>query len=748
MADFGQQEEIEVNEPANEPLAYEDTEQEHQLDPEKPEDTPFSFNEEAPNLIPEFEAHPEGQAWLKKTVMECSDEFRKSWDKNEGYRQKVAESWRVLYCDLPPKNKPYENCANAAIPLALQNIVRYTNKIHSELFGDWSNVFNFLPTNPKADAIAPIVSEHSNWQINHKIVGFKRQQHRGVLIFAVAGDVVCHSYYDPTTKRNCHEILTCDDFVTPYTHVSTSSDFSDVPWVARRIPFFKTKLKSMKGVWSNVDKVIAQTAPEYSNGQVSTELRDAVSDFLKEDPFGQRAGEYEIIHYEGWLTLPGQDRDRYCQLIFDINTLAPLKLSIHERETYQERYRFQYESNEAQQYAQAKQEYEQYMSGKQQQMMMLSQQIMTTPQDSPEVGPLAQQFQQLQGTPDPQPPVPPTWMKIDGQQPEPMAKEPIHMFSHGVCLEPMLGNLGIGIGRIDSQLNLATNTVWSQFLDAATLGNGKTFITAGNVDFRSPFKIGPGVFNKAKNVMPSDLQNAFYELDFGQANPQLMQAAESLMGFGEQASSTPDLMSGAPGKSGETARGIQARLEQINSMIAVPAMKYADFVIQIMKNNCKLNAIYMDEYEIFYTNRFDDNLEMMGADLVKVAREFYDNEFEIELESDMQFKSRSQKVSEADEIVQLPNVMPDLFQMNFAFKYQAIKEALKARGLFRFARKLLGPAPPPPVNTFGLPIGTPGTAMGPPPMPPPPPGAPPPGQPGQPPPQGGPPQGPPQGKPK
>ncbi len=274
----------------------------------------------------------------------------------------------------------------------------------------------------------------------------------------------------------------------------------------------------------------------------------------------------------------------------------------------------------------------------------------------------------------------------------------------------MLGNLGIGIGRIDAQLNLATNTVWSQFLDAATLGNGKTFITASNVDFRSPFKIGPGVFNKAKNVMPSDLQNAFYELDFGQANPQLIQAADKLMLFGEQASSTPDVMSGMPGKSGETARGLQTRVEQNNSMFSVPTQKYADFVLQIMKNNCKLNRTFMSDEEIFYVNRFNDDLEMNGSEMIKACREMYDNEYDIELISDLQFKSRAQKVSEADEITQLPNAIPQL-QANMAFLYKAISESLKARGMHRMAKTLLGPPPPLPQNTFGLPPGTPGSAI-------------------------------------
>jgi hypothetical protein len=731
--------EIEAEPPVIDPLNFVDDDLENQLPAEgEQEITPFVISEEEenlPNLVELFESHPEGKTLLKKIVQDCRDEFTTSWDKNQSYREKTALSWRLLYCDLPPKNKPFENCANVAIPLALQNVVRYTNKIQTEIFGDWSNVFNFIPTNPNAELIAPIVSEHSNWQIRNRITGFKRQMARAVLTFAVGGDVVCHSYYDSVTRRNCHEILTCDDFVTPFTHISVAPDFSDVPWIARRIPFFKTKLRAMSKEWSHVEDVIKQEPPEHGNPTATTELRDTIADHLGEDSFGQQKGEYEIIHYEGWIKLPGQKNDRYCQLIFDLTSQHPLKFAIHESAGYHERYRYQYQMNEMQEYQMAQQQYQMMLQGQQQQAEQAFAAATMEPVGSLAAPMIADQGHQILNTPPPEPPAKPNWMIQDGQTPIPPRKEPIHMFSHGVCLEPMLGNLGIGIGRIDSQLNLGTNTLWSQFIDAATLGNGKTFITASNVDFRSPFKIGPGVFNKAKNVMPSDLQNAFYELEFGGANPQLLQAADQLMQFGEQASSTPELMSGGAGKSGETARGIQERVAQMNSMFQVPTMNLADFVIQIMRNNCKLNRTFLGDEEIFYVNRFNDDLQMSGREMVKAAREMYDNEYEIELVRDLQFTSRAEKVSRADEILQLPNAMPEL-QMNMALKYAALQESLRARGLFKMARKLLGPPPAPPITTFGLPFGTPGTSammpdgqvqQFPPPMPPPP-GAVPPGQ--------------------
>lgn len=704
---------IEVFEDPQQDPGYEDTELDAQ--PQMPdEEKPLVVDPDSKNLIVDLERTDEGQKFLKTLVNDIHDEFMQAWEKNSAYREKVAEAWRVLFCDLPPKSKPYENCANAAIPLALQNVIRLTNKMTIEVFGDWCEPFNFLPTHPQAETVAPLCTQHSNWQVRAKMTGFKRQMKRGILIFAVSGDVVSHSYYDPVTRRNIHDVLTCDDYVTPYAHVSVNPDFSDIPWIARRFPYYKHRLKQMgkRAGWVNVDKVTAYDAPEYTNGQVETTLRDTVAEFMGEDPFGQKKGEYEIVQYEGWMELPGIEDELYCQLIFDLCSKVPLKLTVHMKESYEERARFEMQSQEFQQFQQQTMRLQMMQQQKEQQLAQLTGAIGTMPQDSPEIGGIVQQAQQINGQQLPPPPAPPAWM-ADGQMgPEPARKDPIYMFAHGVCLEPILGNMGVGLGRIDGQLNIAANTVWSMFLDASALGNGKTFITASNVDFQSPFRIGPGVINKAKNIMPSDLQNGIMPLDFGAANPQLIEAADRFMSFGEQSMGTSEILAGEPGKSGETARGFQGRAEQANAMMKVPTMAFGDFAIQVMKNNCKLNAVFCGDEEIFYVNRYNEDLQAQGAQLVRVAREMYDNEFDIELVSDLQFRSRAQKVSEADEIVQLPNAMPEM-AYNYAFKYHAIQQALIARGMRKMARAFLGPPPPPPQNTFGLPPGTPGTAIGP-----------------------------------
>ena len=109
-----------------------------------------------------------------------------------------------------------------------------------------------------------------------------------------------------------------------------------------------------------------------------------------------------------------------------------------------------------------------------------------------------------------------------------------------------------------------------------------------------------------------------------------------------------------------------------------------------------------------------------------VGREMYDRPYDVEISADLKFTSTSQRISEADALVQLPQAVPELAG-NFAFKHAVISKAFEARNRFDLIG-LMGQPPPPP-EMFGLPTS--------PPAPPPgmaPPGAPPPGAPPGPPP--------------
>src|SRR5690606_29569604 len=112
---------------------------------------------------------------------------------------------------------------------------------------------------------------------------------------------------------------------------------------------------------------------------------------------------------------------------------------------YHERARHEIQMQVLQRFQEAAMQLQQATEARDMQARSIIEQAQSLPQDSPDVGTMVQQAQQVAGQPLPPPPVPPPWMADGKMEPDPPQKEPIYMFAHGVCLEPMIGNLGIGL---------------------------------------------------------------------------------------------------------------------------------------------------------------------------------------------------------------------------------------------------------------------------------------------------------------
>jgi hypothetical protein len=600
----------------------------------------------------------------------------------------------------------------------MENTIRMVFRQAYELFGNWTNVFGVTPVGPDDEKVAKLLTLHGNWQIRKRIKDFKRQiGHRGLLIFDLFGDVTCHSYWDPNRRCNRHEILTANEFVCANAHVSTMPDYSDVSWVAKLIKMDAHELRKMEGLWEDVDTTLKHLPPAWGS-ELESELRDAVDRTVGSDRTEFEKGQYEIIQYEGWLNLPGQDRDRYCQVMLDRQTKTVLKLGIHERVDPFDKKRFEFEQQQKQQWMAAMQAREQLIQTQQQ---VAQEALMTALMRPPEgEGPalaVLEARQLEQAPPPPEPPMP-EWMKNDpNAEPRPPDYKPIHMFAHGVNIEPIVGILGLGTGTIHAAFNRAANIALSMFIDQGTLANFKNFIAKSELQFEesgSSLRLAPGKIHRVRGAF--DLQKDVVPLDFGPANPQTLQLVEILQRFANNVSNTPEVLSGESGKSGETAQGLSARIEQATKMLSVPTGKYADFVTQVLENNATLNSIFMDEVEFFTVNNHDPTLGALGQQNFRVGREMYDRVYEVEISADLKFTSTSQRISEADALVQMPNAVAEL-QGNYALKHAVISKSLEARNRFDLMSLLGRPPEPPPV--FGVPTSPPA----PPPGAPPPPGA-------------------------
>ena len=707
------------------------------LGQEMDEGEPFEYDPDAVNLVTAFKAHPEGRAALKRISEKCLGDFETAWQATEKFRKNMADIWKLFSGILDPKAPPFQDMSNAHVPILMENTVRMTTRQAYELFGNWTNVFGVTPIGPDDEKMAKLLSLHGNWQIRKRIKDFKRQiGHRGLLMFDLFGDVVCHSYWDPQHRCNRHEILSANEFVCANAHVSTMPDFSDVSWVAKIIYMDGHELRKMAGTWEELDTTLKHMPPDWDDATITQELREMVDKSIGVDSSAYQKGQYRIIQYEGWMNLPGQDRDRYCKAIIDWQTHAVLALSIHERVDPYEKRRYEFQLQELQRYQQGLQEiqlYQQELQAAQQSAMELAHEL---PADSDGPAQAIIMGRSLADLPPPPEPVMPDWMQGDpNAQPREPEFIPIRMFAHGVNIEPLQGIIGLGTGSIHAAQNKAANISLSAFIDQATLGNMKNFLAKGNVKFSDgdKLRVSPGKIHVVQGS--TDLSKDILPLDFGQANPQFLQLIEMLVRFGNTVSNTPEVLSGEAGKSGETAQGISARIEQATKMLSVPTQKYADFVTQVLINNALLNAIFLEDVEWFSVNNHDPAVGPLGRQMFSVGREMYDRPYDVEISADLKFTSTAQRISEADALVQMPNAVPELAG-NFAFKHSVISKSLEARNRYDLIG-LLGAAPQPP-QQFGMPTSPP---MPPPGMAPPGPGGPPQGAPpGPKPPQGPPPQ--------
>ena len=680
------------------------------------------YDEDATNLVDAFNESAEGRLELEKIADLVEERFDTDWEGNAGYRKTWAKNCKLLAGDLPKKTFPFAGAANAHVPVMLENMMRLSCRIESELFGDWANVFSVPPVGEGGEDISEILTLHGNWQIREQIPDFERQMQRGLLMFLM-GDVTCWSYWDPLTELNCHNMLTADEFVTPFAFVSTKPDYGDLPHYTMVLRYYRHQLQAQKGRWVGVDEVLEGEGDGFGD-EPDHPIRDGVARVQGEELPDDlcKGAPYVILHHEGWMELPLQTKDRWVQVIMEKKSRRILSLSIHEEADWQDRIRLESQQAEMDQYVAQKGMYSQMQAQRDQAMAPVQQGAQQVAQlhSQGAIGPqqgmaMVQSLHEAVPPELPPPPPPPAWLSDPedlAAKPKDVKKRPILMFAHGVCMEPMTGSLGLGVGRVLADYNRAANTALSQFTDQATLGNAKGFIVADTVDFDRPFTWAPGKINKVKGVSGMELKNAIMPVDPGPANPQLVQIMQLMQANGQAAAQAPDVLSGDPGKSGETYRGIATRIEQATKQLTVVGRRFAQFVRTILRNNARLNAVFLRDEEIFEVTK--DALGTMMP--MKVGREMYQRDYKVEIRSDLKFSGNAERTAEADQILQMTTAFPPLMQ-DQPFFYQAVKGSLEARG----KRKLvayLGPEPPVPQFPFGAaPMPVPPGGGAPPPLP-------------------------------
>lgn len=685
---------------------------------EKDDEPAFDYDENSANLVEVFMAEKAGQKALREIASTVCDNVDEGQEATVDLRKQMSDDWSIFTGVLPEKDFPYKGAANLHMPIMLENVTRVAFRVFAEAFPDWNNVCGVSALGPDDEEISQLIALHSNWQLRQQIPDFKRQLFRGLLMFVVHGDVCCHSWYDPDQRTNRHEFLTADEFVVPYNYTDTSPDYSNSPWRCRILPKRKHELERMRDIWYGVDDVLERKSPSWDDEPEQILQADAAE--AKGVETTDSSAPYKLYWYEGWLELPGQDKERFCKVILDSTTKTVLELSILEYPNWQDQQRFDAQTQELDQYRSQKSYFDEQSTQQGEAIQQMSQQVGDVlPEMAPEQAQIAQdsldQASQMHMTLEP--PIAPAWMTNPDdptEMPPAPRKDPVHLFAHLVLIEPIVGNLGLGYGTMQADFNRGANTAFNQAIDAATMGNCGAMLMSDRIRFVEPgnSEIRPGAMIRVTGTAGEDLKENIMPLKFDGANPQMFDIADKVYQFAQSSMQAPSVLSGESGKSGETFRGIAARIEQATKQMSVLGRKFIDGVEWILKHNAFLNSIHLQDEEIFHVAMQQGSKRQLQEK--KIGRRLYERNYQFEIRADLRFVTQSQRIQEADELLGMVKATPQLMN-NLPLMWQLLAGAFRARGRDDLV-DFLGQAPLPPADLIGTPLGPDGKPL-PPPMP-------------------------------
>ena len=646
--------------------------------------------EEAANLVPFFLQHADPVARDEVTLdlpKRIIDEFDEDWASTENWREKRRKRNKLRYGNLDPKQYPFENCANAHFPVMLERELRLATRMYAEIFPTRDYVYNAIPSNYASTKRAEIVNLHSNWQIRKEIGDFFCQNRRAIFEFIGNGDCVMHSYRDLQRGVNRHEMLSCEEVVWPYVWKTTAVDMSDVPRKTRILRKYKNELLDLEeaGVLAQVEKLLEDDKKgKWSRGTFDDGIETGVHDDMdevegREKPDDSTVAYYTILEWHGWFQFPGEERERPVVAKVEYRSGLLMGLYIREQEDPKDLGRYDKQKKDVDQYNHLLAQYQEAQRKMQEVALHLQQ-----PHIPMEEAAMLQQAMMQEPLPPPQPA---KWMKLDpvtGQAgpPDPVKIIPIEQFSHGRAIENVDGSLGLGIGLLLEGFNETVDTLASQYIDSATLANLATAIMPDSVQMEpGDNRLVPGEIHRVRGVSTEQLQGAFKVIQFPPANPQMLEMIKLQLENADGVSSAPDVLSGEAGKANETYRGIATRVEQATKQLTVLAQNYLEFLANVLKNNARLNYVFLDDYELRTVIDPRDN----EAKQIELSRDLYRDDYEIEFTADTRFSSKVERIAEADQLLGLASkaLPPPIAAMIFPpeFFREAVARALKARGL-------------------------------------------------------------------
>lgn len=630
------------------------------------------------------------EEWLKKTAQKVVGDYKRDCGARTEHMKRRANQIKLFCGTLRPKSWPFENCANAHLPILAEAILRLEARILDQMIPAKGDIFHVKPTGMDDEDRAKRVEKHLNWQTKYEMRDWRIGFDATLMQVLIEGSAFRHIYRDVANNRNVATNIPIEDFVVPYTTKSVDPYMADVPRKTRVLRLSRHELEEREdaGVYFKIERLYEgekdkdgePTGPPVVE-MPDTQMRETVDKAEGTDkPFGNDPDEKRVVlEQHRWLKVPKAtdgtdftDRERPICITVDMATEKVLNLYIREDEDPLDRMRFDNETMLYQQNEQAQQQ--QYA----QQIEMLAMDPMATEEHALAVP-----------KPEPQP------------QPKPVRMRPIEYFVHYGCIPNPEGFYYLGVGYLLESENEVANTVMSQIIDAATLANVATgFINRQAKMKRGNQEIVPGQLVEVEPV--GSLDDMVKIIQFPGPQPAMFEVVKEMKESALGVSQANEVLSGETERN-ETATTTRIKASMALTNIAVIVRRLQMPLDYEIKALARLNSVFLDSEKpfLFVVPQPGGQLEQ-----IQVTRQDYVEDLDILFTADPKMASQPQRVEEAQGALEMILQNPVLQMLpsypNLVWTAQRkVFLAMDADDLVM----AMGPPPPPPMPPMMMPPG-------------------------------------------
>lgn len=666
------------------------------------EDTPV----EALNLLPLLlKKAPE---WVKKKAADAVAFAKDDDDSRQDFMKRYANQLKLFAGLVKDLGYPAQGAKAPHVSMMTKVILHMWARVWDQVVPAKGDIVKCLQLAVDDLDRCLRVEKHMNWQLRFRMPDWATSQQFTILAWLIVGSTFRHYRWDPIAHTHVVDHVPIDDIIISYTETDVHPQMKNVERVTRILRMARWELETYeeKGFYSNLEALYPPEGEDQgstTSGDVTVSLSDEESPVrmasdkiqgteppTKKSPLGKR----EIYEQHTYLKFPkttGFDqldgKTLPVIIVVDKEKKIPLAITLRQEPDPIDQTRY---AQEAKAFEMAYQN------------AMRSTAMTQVPGAAPPVPPgappeVAGAAPEEAGNPSPGAAAPQESMEPQlppgVKEPEPVRMNTIYRIVHFGLFPNPEGFYRLGIGSLLEGSNELVDVLAAEFMLSAKFQNMQSGFVARNTKHKGgDIQAAHGKFIET-DLDPEQMKDAIRPFDFHPPSEGIMEMI-NLLQTNMEIGPSADIMSGEGGPSNETAKGMQIRNSNAQTLISVMSRLYLDSLKYELKLIAHGNSIYLDPVEYFpFTQETPGQPGQQTIQKAEIYRADYVEDVHLEFTADARMISKPERIADAKDFLQMI--------LNSPLVQNPMLVDFAARQLFKVAEApeyiaAMGPPPQPP----------------------------------------------------